>query len=277
MQNLQNITQSSFESIKMMDETWFEFWSARELMKVLWYVKWDKFEIVIEKAQEACRVAWNSVEDHFPGSGKMIDLWKWWQRKVKDYLLSRYACYLIAQNGDSRKPEIAFAQTYFATQTRKQEIYEQNIKEEKRLQAREKLKISEDKIEWTIYTRGISTSIEFASFKDKNIRALYNMSTNSLKAKRWISKNRALADFDSELELNAKNFIYSMTEHNIREKNLVWKPNLENELVANSKATRNTMLDRWIVPENLKKEEDLKLVKKRKKTKLISGKKLKIS
>lgn len=268
MGDLLNVTQSSFEAIKITDETWFEFWSARELMKVLWYTKWDKFELVIEKAKESCKMAWNSVVDHFPGSGKMIDLWKGWQREVQDYLLSRYACYLVAQNGDSRKQEIALAQTYFATQTRKQELYEQKTKEDKRLHAREKLKISEGKIEQTIYSRGITSPMEFASFKDKNIKALYNMSTNSLKEKRWIPKSRALADFDSELELNAKNFIYSMTDYNIKEKNLKWKPKLENELVENSKATRNTMLSRWIVPENLEKEEDLKLVEKRRKMKL---------
>lgn len=193
----------------------------------------------------------------------MIALWKWWQRNVNDYLLTRYACYLIAQNGDSRKPEIAFAQTYFASQTRKQEIYEQGKEEDKRLEARAKLKISEAKIEETVYARWISLPIEFATFKNKKIETLYNMSIKKLKSKRWIPENRALADFDSEVELKAKDFIYAMTDHNIKQKNISGKKNLETELVSNAKETREAMLKRGIVPENLKAQEDLKLIEKR--------------
>lgn len=193
----------------------------------------------------------------------MINLWKWWQRVVEDYLLTRYACYLIAQNGDSRKQEISLAQTYFATQTRKQEINEQILKENKRLEAREKLKISEEKIEKTVYQRGITKPVEFASFKNKKIETLYNMSTKALKVKRWIPESRALADFDSEVELKAKDFIYAMTDHNIKENNITWKPDLEKELISNAEETRKAMISRWIVPEKLKWEEDLKKVQKR--------------
>ncbi len=263
MIDLIKIVQKSFENIKITDETWFEFWSARDLMNVLWYKEWRKFEWVVEKAKDSCKNSWQKPEDHFVGGDKMINLWKWWKRNINDYLLTRYACYLITQNWDPRKPEIAFAQTYFASQTRKQEIYEQRSEENKRLEARAKLKNSEEKIEETVYNRWIKLPVEFATFKNKKIETLYNMSVKYLKAKRWIPKNRALADFDSEVELKAKDFIYAMTNHNIKEKNIIWKQNLENELVSNAKETRKTMLKRWIVPEELKAQEDLKLIEKR--------------
>lgn len=193
----------------------------------------------------------------------MVHLGSWSQRKIDDYLLTRYACYLIAQNGDSRKSEIAFAQTYFASQTRKQEIHEKRIEENKRLEARAKLKESETKIEETVYHRWIYLPSEFATFKNKKIETLYNMSTKALKAKREIPEHRALADFDSEVELKAKDFIYAMTDHNIKDKDIIGKENLENELISNAKATRQAMLKRWIVPEELPKQEDLKTIEKR--------------
>ncbi len=261
MTDIIKIGQQSFENIKITDETWFEFWSARDLMKTLGYLKWQKFIWVIEKAKDACKNSWQEIDKHFlPEPVKTSKIW--WRPK-ENYFLTRYACYLIAQNWDSRKPEIAFAQTYFASQTRKQEIYEQKNEENKRLEARAKLKISEEKIEETVYKRGITLPVEFATFKNKKIENLYNMSVKALKAKRWIPTHRALADFDSEVELKAKDFIYAMTDHNIKEKNIAWKQSLENELVSNAKETRNTMLKRWIVPEELKAQEDLKLIEKK--------------
>ena len=274
MTDLIKVVQQSFEEIKITDEIWFEFWSARDLIHVLWYKEWRKFEWVIEKAKTSCKNSWQQVKDHFVGGDKMINLWKWWKRNINDYLLTRYACYLIAQNWDPRKPEVAFAQTYFASQTRKQEIYEQRNEENKRLEARAKLKVSEEKIEETVYNRWITLPIEFATFKNKKIETLYNMSVKSLKTKRWIPENRALADFDSEVELKAKDFIYAMTDHNIKEKNIIWKHNLEDELVLNAKETRNAMLQRWIIPEELQAQEDLKLIEKRRaqKSKNLEGK-----
>lgn len=258
------VVQKSFEDIKMVDQD-LEFWSARDLMSVLGYKEWRKFEWIIEKAKESCKNSWHETGDHFVSSDKMVVLWSWSQRQINDYLLTRYACYLVAQNGDSRKAEIAFAQTYFASQTRKQELHEKRQEEDKRLEARVKLRISEEKIEETVYRRWIQFPIEFATFKNKKIEVLYNVSAKSLKEKRWIPENRALADFDSEVELKAKDFIYAMTDHNIKEKNIIWKQNLENELLSNAKETRETMLKRWIVPEELKAQEDLKLIEKRRK------------
>lgn len=262
MPNITEYIQKSFEDIKMMDWN-LEFWSARQVMPILWYIEWRKFEWVIGKAKIACNNSWYNVSDHFVGSDKMVTLGSWSQRWVDDYLLTRYACYLIAQNGDSRKPEIAFAQTYFASQTRKQEIHEKREEENKRLEARAKLKESESKIEETVYHRWIYLPLDFATFKNRKIETLYNMSAKQLKAQRWIPEHRALADFDSEVELKAKDFIYAMTDHNIKDKDLKGKEHLENELISNAHATRQTMIQRWITPEKLRAQEDLKTVEKR--------------
>lgn len=267
MNDIVTIVQQSFENIKITDETWFEFWSARDVMKTLWYVKWQKFEWVIEKAKKSCENSWQVIKDNFLSQDEFLpapvktSITGW--RPKENYFLTRYACYLIAQNWDPRKLEIAFAQTYFASQTRKQEITEQRNEENKRLEAREKLKISERKIEETVYHRWIKLPVEFATFKNKKIEALYNMSITTLKSKRWIPKNRALADFDSEVELKAKDFVYAMTDHNIKQQNIKWKVNLEKELVSNAKETRKTMIQRGIVPEELKAQEDLKLIEKK--------------
>lgn len=274
--NLVEKVQKTFEEIKMIDETWFEFWSARDLQKALWYKEWRKFSLVIEKAKISCENSWIDFNIHFVGGDKMVSLWLWSQRKVDDYFLTRYACYLIAQNWDSRKLEISLAQTYFASQTRKLELTEEKIEFEKRLEARKKLKESEDKIEKTIYERWIKLPVEFATFKNKWIEALYNISVKKLKQKRNISENRALADFDNEVELRAKDFIYAVTDHNIKKKQLKWKKVLENELIQNSKATRKTLLERDIIPEELEKQEDLKILeKKHKKISVKNTKKLK--
>lgn len=177
--------QDSFESIKMEDETGFEFWSARDLMKSLGYKEWRKFVWVIDKAKISCENSGQIILEHFlseePKTSNV-----WWRPK-ENYFLTRYACYLVAQNGDSRKLEIASAQTYFASQTRKLEIQEQDIEEQKRLVAREKLRKTEKEIEGTIYKRGIKLPVEFATFKNKWIQALYGIS-NIHSSNKTISK-----------------------------------------------------------------------------------------
>ncbi|NDK08764.1 DNA damage-inducible protein D [Candidatus Gracilibacteria bacterium] len=263
MTDLIKIVQQSFENIKISDESGFEFWSARDLMNVLGYSKWQKFEGVIEKAKISCKNSGQEIDKHF--LPEPVKTSKVGGRPKENYFFTRYACYLIAQNGDSRKNEISFAQTYFASQTRKQEISELETEEDKRLEARQKLKISEEKIEKTVYQRGIRLPVEFATFKNKKIETLYNMSVKALKSRRGIPEKRALADFDSEVELKAKDFIYAMTDHNIKENNIIGKQHLENELVSNAKETRKTMIARGIVPEQLKPQPDLKLIEKRRK------------
>jgi DNA-damage-inducible protein D len=261
--NIIEIVQKTFEDIKIQDETWFEFWSARDLMKSLGYKKWQTFEKVIEKAENTCNNSWMESKNHFTDASKMVWLGSGSQRNIKDYLLTRYACYLIAQNWDSRKIEISLAQTYFASQTRKLELAEKEIKNNKRLEARKKLAKSERQIEDAIYNRWIKLPVEFATFKNKWIQALYWLSVKALKSRKWILNKRALADFDTEVELKAKDFIYAMTDYNIKDKNIKWKNNLENELIDNSKVTRNALIERDIIPEKLEKQEDLKLIEKK--------------
>ncbi|MFA5855040.1 MAG: DNA damage-inducible protein D [Candidatus Gracilibacteria bacterium] len=229
--------QDNLESIKRMtqDENPMEFWSARDLMPMLGYSTWRQFSEAIDRAKEACRLSHQPMENHFlPAPAKSSG-----GRPQENIFLTRYACYLIAQNGDPRKPEIALAQTYFATQTRKQELLEQREYENKRLEARAKLKETESKIESTVYQRGITLQVEFATFKNRHIEALYGgISAAQLKKMRKIPQGRSLADFDSHVELKAKDFALAMTDHNIKEKDIRGKEAMNIEVVKNSKATR---------------------------------------
>lgn len=257
--------QEKFESIKKTIEG-VDFWSARDLMSHLGYKTWAKFQEAIGRAKESCKSSGQEISNHFAGSGKMVLTGSGAERQIQDILLTRYACYLIAQNGDPRKTEIALAQTYFATQTRRQEIIEEREHESKRLEARKKLKDTERKIESTVYERGINLPAEFATFKNKHIEALYgSMTAIDLKKKRGIPTTRSLADFDAHVELRAKDFALAMTDHNIKEKRLRGAYQMTEEVVKNSKATRQTLLSRGIRPENLKAEADLKKIEQRRK------------
>jgi DNA-damage-inducible protein D len=253
--------QKNFESIKK-EQNGFEFWSAWELSPLLGYKTWAKFQEVIKRAQDACKMSEQSVGDHFsPAPAKSTG-----GRPHEHNLHTLFACVDGAQNGAPRKAAIALAQTYFATQTRRQELFEARMKEDKRLEARQKLKETESKIETTVYARGIKLPQEFATFKNKHIEALYGgMGISELKKKRSIPPARALADFDTHVELKAKDFALAMTDHNIKEKNLSGKYKLEEEVVKNSKATRQTLLSRGIRPEDLKADEDLKKIEQRRK------------
>lgn len=250
---------TNLESIKKLtnDSDQMEFWSARDLMPLLGYSTWQKFTEAVDRAKEACKAAGQDISNHFlPAPVKSSG-----GRPKEDYFLTRQACYLIAQNGDPRKPEIALAQTYFATQTRKQELLELREKENRRLEAREKLRETERKIENTLYARGIRLPVEFATFKNKHIEALYGgVSAQDLKRKRKIPTGRSLADFDTHVELKAKDFALAMTDHNIKEKNIKGREAMSNEVVKNSRATRQTLLSRGIRPETLAPEADLKQI-----------------
>ena len=272
MTDIVDFIKKTFENSKHVEDH-FEFWIARELMPLLGYTKRERFLDAIHRSQESCKSIWKIVEEHFsPAPGKTSI--KWWRPK-EDFYLTRYACYLIAMNWDTRKPEIAHAQNYFALQTRTQELYQQRMEEDKRISARGKLKETETKIEETVYFRGITTQVEFATFKDAKIQVMYGMSTHNLKKQRNIPENRALADFDNEVELKAKDFVYAMTDHTIKTKNIKWKHNLTNELVTSAKATRQALLQKGIIPESLPVAEDLKIIAKRREEekKLIEKKK----
>jgi len=240
-----------------------EYWYARELQPLLGYSRWENFELVIKKAIIACENAGGNVEDHFRGVTKMIRLAKNAERGVKDYALTRYACYLIAQNGDSRKNEIAFAQSYFAVQTRKQEIIEDRIRLIERLNAREKLKESEKRLSQNIYERGVDDE-GFGRIRSKGDQALFGgFTTKEMKARLEIKGNRPLADFLPTLTIAAKNLATEMTNYNVEQKDLYGEPLITEEHVQNNSSVRQMLGQRGIKPENLPPAEDLKKLERK--------------
>jgi len=240
-----------------------ECWSARELQEVLGYAEWRNFTVVVAKGREACEAAGEAVSDHFVGINKMIALAKGAQRMIEDIALTRYACYLIAQNGDPAKPAIAFAQTYFAVQTRRQEVVEKRLLDVARVTARDKLMRSEKKLSGIIYERGVDHA-GFAVIRSKGDQALFGgASTGDMKRKLGVPDNRPLADFLSTLAIKAKDFATEMTSHNVLEKDLRGTGPIGAEHVATNKAVRQSMLQRGIKPESLPPGEDVKKVERR--------------
>lgn len=240
-----------------------EFWYARDLQIQLGYVQWRNFLEVINKAIQSCENAGIKVSNHFAKVSKMIDLAKGAKRPIEDYMLTRYACYLIAQNGDSKKEEIAFAQTYFAVQTRKQEIIEDRIKLMNRLEAREKLKESEKQLSKNIYERGVD-DLGFARIRSKGDSALFGgLNTMQMKTKYGVKENRPLADFLPTLTIAAKNLATEMTNYNVTEKDMYGEKSITDEHVDNNLSVRNMLNKRGIKPENLKPAEDLKKLERR--------------
>lgn len=240
-----------------------ECWSARELQQVFHYAEWRNFLKVIDKAKEACISGGEKITDHFVDVNKMVELGSGAQRALDDMALTRYACYLIAQNGDPAKQSIAFAQTYFAVQTRKQEIIEQRLLDIARVSAREKLTKSEKKLSGILYERGVD-SAGFALIKSKGDKALFGgFSTQDMKRKLGVPAARPLADFLTTLAIKAKDFANELTSHNVTEKDLKGEAPISKEHIENNMAVRKMLKERGVQPEALPAAEDVKKVSRR--------------
>ena len=240
-----------------------EFWFARDLMEPLGYARWENFATAVHRAIESCKSTGYNEADHFRGVTKMIDTAKGAKRPVEDFMLTRYACYLIAQNGDPRKQAIAFAQSYFAVQTRKQELIEDRMRLQARLEARDRLRESEKALSQNIYERGVDDA-GFGRIRAQGDAALFGgHTTQMMKDKYGIVQTRPLADFLPTLTIAAKNLATEMTNHNVLQVNLLGERSITQEHVQNNHSVRNMLGQRGIAPEQLPAEEDIKKLERR--------------
>ena len=243
-----------------------EYWQARELQELLEYTQWRNFLNVIEKAKIACENSGNTVSDHFADVSKMVKIGSGAERKQDDLILTRYACYLIAQNGDPKKEQIAFAQSYFAIQTRKQELLEERILLMERVHAREKLAATETELSKNIYERGVDNS-GFARIRSKGDWAMFGgLNTSDMKRKLGIKENRPLADFLPTITITAKQLAAEITNFNVKKNDLKGEVNITSEHVKNNHDVRALLGKSGIKPEELPVEEDIKKLERRVKT-----------
>ncbi len=259
---IQTLT-STFEASAQQTDGGIEYWLARDLQHLLGYDEWRNFNnTAISKAKTACEVSGHPVADHFVDVNKMVELGSGSQRQIEDIMLTRYACYLIAQNGDPRKQEIAFAQTYFAIQTRRAEIIEQRMLEAERVLARRKLSATEKELSTVIYEQ-TGGDDNFALIRSKGDHALFGKTTQAMKAQWKVPDNRPLADFAPTIVLKAKDFATEITIFNAREHGMKNESAISREHITNNEAVRKTLLERGIRPESLPAAEDVKKVERR--------------
>ncbi|MEI8364975.1 MAG: DNA damage-inducible protein D [Parachlamydiaceae bacterium] len=249
--------------VQTVQEEHIEFWFARDLQELLGYARWENFITAIHRSIESCKSTGFNPEDHFRGVTKMVLLGSGAERQIEDFMLTRYACYLIAQNGDPRKEQIAFAQCYFALQTRKQELIEERMLLQARMEAREKLRDSEKTLSQNIYERGVDEA-GFGRIRSKGDEALFGGNTTlTMKERFGITQTRPLADFLPTLTIAAKNLATEMTNHNVQQRNLYGEPIITGEHIQNNQSVREMLSHRGIQPENLPPEEDIKKLERR--------------
>jgi DNA-damage-inducible protein D len=260
MQQMQNQLDAG---VHLLDEEQVEFWYARELQEPLGYARWENFLTAINRSIESCKTTGYQPDDHFRGLTKMVSLGSGAERPIDDFMLTRYACYLIAMNGDPRKEPIAFAQSYFATQTRKQEVIAERMKLQARLDARDRLKESEKALSQNIYERGVDDA-GFGRIRSRGDTALFGgHSTQMMKDKLGVIATRPLADFLPTLTIAAKNLATEMTNHNVEQADLQGEHAITHEHIQNNVSVREMLGQRGIKPEKLPAEEDIKKLERR--------------
>jgi len=251
-----------FESYSNHTKDSVEFWFARDLQHLLGYTEWRNFNKVINKARTTCETSGQKINDHFVDVNKTIDMPKGATKDIPDFMLTRYACYLIAQNGDPQKEAIAFAQNYFAVQTRKYEIIEKRINDWERLYARQKLSLSEKELSGLIFERTGSEK-DFGMIRSKGDKALFGFTTVQMKQKLGVKSNRPLADFLPTITIKAKDFATEITIFNVKDKDIHKGDEISWEHITNNKSVRKLLLERGIKPEELPPEEDVKKLERR--------------
>jgi DNA-damage-inducible protein D len=254
---------NDFEDHSQTTDNGIEFWFARDIQHLLGYSEWRNFNKVILKAKTSCEASGNLILDHFVDVNKMVSIGSGTDREIEDIMLTRYACYLVAQNGDPRKEEIAFAQNYFAIQTRKFEVIAKRIDDWERLNARQKLTLSEKELSEIIYEK-TGDDKNFGIIRSKGDQALFGgKNTNQMKKKLGVPDNRPLADFLPTIIIKAKDFATEITVYNTKGKGLASESSISSEHIKNNKGVRKLLLERDITPENVPAEEDIKKLERR--------------